>query len=83
MGLTDERNLGQMTLSVRTSPPKCGGLRECGGGMSSRYKSEVMMKVQAQGSADSTYEANRQNMPGKNEENDSQAGSPSGTPRQR
>ena len=48
--------------------------------MSSRYKSEVMMKVQAQGSADSTYEADRQNMPGKNEENGKQAGSPLGTP---
>ena len=32
VGLTDQRNSGQMTLSVRTSPPKCGGLREAVGG---------------------------------------------------
>ena len=57
VGLIDERISGQMTLSVRTSPPEVRGAPRSGGGMSSRYKSKMMIKVQAQGSVQGTYEA--------------------------
>ena len=32
VGLTDEGKSGQMTLTAKASPPKCGGLREAVGG---------------------------------------------------
>ena len=53
----DETYLGQMTLSVKARSPKCGELRECGEGVSSRYKPEMRRMEHAQGSPVRTYEA--------------------------
>jgi len=45
MRLTDKSFSGLVTLSERKSSPKCGELRECGEGMSSRYKTIMTVKI--------------------------------------
>ena len=44
LGPAAETSLVKVTLSERKSSPKCGELRECGEGMSSRYKSKMSKK---------------------------------------
>ena len=45
MRLTAKRYKAQMGKSEKASSPKCGELRECGEGMSSRYKTVMTMKI--------------------------------------
>ena len=47
MKMTAKTYLGQMRKAESKSSPKCGELRECGEGMSSRYLQKMTKKVHA------------------------------------
>ena len=53
----DKTYSGQKTPSEKARSPKCGELRECGEGVSSRYKPEMRRMGHAQGSVVRTDEA--------------------------